>query len=165
MNDTFVIEPLSRKHQRQDFDCGEQSLDQFLKEFARQNNEKGLGRTYVIILAETTKVLGYYTISSSSIEFDSVPERLPKYPIPTVLIGRLAVDRSVRGHGLGELLLLDAFRRAVQIADEIGIYAIEVVALNEAARNFYKKFGFEETSADPFHLYIPMKTIRRLNLT
>lgn len=164
MNDQFVIELLGKKHQRQNFDCGELSLNQFLKEFARQNNEKGLGRTFVIIVPETTEVLGYYTLSSSSIEFDSIPEKLPRYPTPTVLLGRLAVDRSARGLGLGELLLLDALRRAVQIANEVGIYAVEVVALNESAKAFYLKYEFEETISDPFHLYIPIKTIRELGL-
>src|SRR5262249_28076794 len=82
MSFPYVIEPLSTVHDRDSFDCGEPSLNDFLKRFARQNDEKGLGRTFVAVSANTTTIKGYYTLSNGSLKFDNVPEKLPRYPIP-----------------------------------------------------------------------------------
>lgn len=160
----YVIEALNTRHKRAEFDCGEKSLNEFLKLYAGQNDTKGLGKTYVAVLPEQQKVFGYYTISSGSLAFENLPENLPRYPIPVVHLGRLAVDSSTKGQGLGELLLLDAFRRSLKVADQLGIYAVEVKALSEQARNFYLKFGFAELIDEPFHLYLTIKKIRKLNL-
>lgn len=84
------------------------------------------------------------------------------YPVPTAHLGRLAVDVSCHGLRLGELLLIDAFRRVMLVAEELGIYALEVFALNSAARNFYLKYEFVSLKDDEFHLYLPLKSIRKL---
>ncbi len=160
----YIIELLEKRHNRNDFNCGEESLNHFIKQFARQNNDKGLGRTFVAVLPKGSKIYGYYTIAGGTIRFDTVTDKLPRYPIPVVLLGRLAVDQETKGQGLGEFLLFDALRRASRLADELGIYAVEVYALNEQAKNFYKKYEFIELSDDSFHLHLPMKTIRELNL-
>jgi predicted GNAT family N-acyltransferase len=89
---------------------------------------------------------------------------LPRLDIPVVLIGRLAVDQSVQGQGLGALLLVDALRRSMQISDQVGIRAVEVDALDDTARNFYSKFGFRPLLDDPRHLFLPMQEIRKLKL-
>lgn len=162
MTPQYTIEPLTAKHDRESFDCGEPSLNDFLKRFARQNNEKGLGRTYVAVKAGETRIDGYYTISSGSIRFDVVPENLPRYPVPVMHLGRLAVDHSAQGQRLGKVLLADALSRAVEISEKIGIYAVEVHALNESARNFYVKFGFVELADNRDHLYLSVKKIRKL---
>jgi GNAT superfamily N-acetyltransferase len=159
MKPEFVIEPLDKHHRREDFDCGETSLNDFLRKYARQNAERGLGRTFVAVLPDEKKVRGYYTLSSGSIAFDTVPEKLPRYPIPVAHLGRLAVDLSMRGQGLGELLLVDALERSVLIANELGIYAIELYALTEQAKQFYLKYGFVSLKDDDKHLYLPIKTI------
>lgn len=158
----FIIEPLGTQHQREEFDCEEPSLNDFLKLYARQNDSKGLGKTFVAVLPEKSRVLGYYTISSGSLAFDNLPEKLPRYPIPVVHLGRLAVDKTAKGQKLGAFLLLDAFRRSLKVADELGIFAVEVRALSEQARIFYLKFGFEELNDDRFHLYLTIKKIRKL---
>lgn len=158
----FTIVPLAKKHDRQGFDCGEASLNLFLTNYARQNSEKGLGKTFVATRPDSSKVCGYYTLSSGSIDFDDVPEKLPRYPVPTAHLGRLAVDVSCHGLGLGELLLIDAFRRVMLVAEELGIYALEVYALNSSARNFYLKYEFISLKDDEFHLYLPLKSIRKL---
>jgi GNAT superfamily N-acetyltransferase len=160
----YTVELLEKRHNRNDFNCGEESLNHFIKQFARQNNDKGLGRTFVAVLPKSPKIYGYYTLAGGTIRFDTVTDKLPRYPIPVVLLGRLAVDQETKGQGLGEFLLFDALRRASRIADELGIYAVEVYALNEQARNFYKKYEFIELSDDPFHLHLLMKTIRELSL-
>lgn len=156
----FRIQPLAKHHQKQNFDCGEPSLNDFLKKYARQNDERGLGKTFVAVLPNEVEVLAFYTISTASVSFEMLPEKLPRYPIPTVHLGRLAVDKKMQGHGLGEILLIDALEKTVLIADKIGIYAIELYALTENAKRFYLKYGFVELKDDDKHLYLPIKTIK-----
>ena len=164
MNFQFVIELLGKQHKRENFDCGEQTLNEFLKKYARQNSEKGFGRTFVAVLPGETDVLGYYTISSGSISFEIIPAKLPRYPIPTVHLGRLATDVKLRGQGLGELLLIDALKRTTLAASELGIYAVELYALTENAKNFYLKYGFVALKDDEKHLYLPIDTLRNSGL-
>jgi GNAT superfamily N-acetyltransferase len=115
-----------------------------------------------------TRVLGYYAISSHHVSFQSLPHHearhLPEIDMPVVLLGRLAVDESAQGHGLGQLLLLDALRRAQHLATEVGICAVEVDAIDQDARRFYLRFGFTPLTDDPKHLFLPMLVIRKLNL-
>lgn len=160
----FVIEFLDKKHRRENFDCGEESLNDFLKKYARQNNEKGLGRTFVAVLPNETEVLGYYTLSSGSVSFEVIPKKLPRYPIPTAHLGRLATDLKMRGQGLGELLLMDALERTVLVAAEIGIYAVELYALTENAKKFYLRYGFVSLKDDDKHLYLPIETLKQSGL-
>ena len=87
-------------------------------------------------------------------------KKLPKYPIPIARIGRLARNLSVKGQGVGTLLLINAFERVLKISDELGINGIEVDAKDEHAKNFYQSFGFEELLDDELHLYISIKTIK-----
>ena len=97
--------------------------------------------------------------------FDEIPEkRLPRYPIPVVHLGRLAVDMRYQGKGLGEFLLMDALRRTQLVSEQIGVYAVEVRAIDEAARQFYLKYGFTELKDDKLHLYLPISVIRKLSL-
>ncbi len=162
MSAPYRIELLTTKHNREAFDCGEESLNDFLKRFARQNNEKGLGRTYVAVVNDEPRIYGYYTIANGNIGFATIPEKLPRYPIPVVHLGRLAVDEAAKGQHLGKALLADALKRAVKLADQIGIYAVEVYALSENAKEFYLKFGFVQMLDDEMHLYLPMKKIRTM---
>jgi GNAT superfamily N-acetyltransferase len=160
----IVVEQLGKIHQRQNFDCGEESLNLFLKNYARQNDEKGLGKTYVAVQPGENEILGYYTLSSGSVSFENVPEKLPRYPTPTAHLGRLAVDVRQKGKGLGEFLLIDALARVARVSDQLGIYAVEVYALNESAKRFYLKYGFTELIDDEKHLYTTLKTVRQLHL-
>jgi len=157
----YRIEPLGIEHDRAAFDCEEPGLNDFLKRYARQNDQKGLGRTFVAVRPGDQKIYGYYTISSGSVHFDTIPEKLPRYPIPVAHLGRLAVDRQAKGQGLGKALLADALKRILAVADQMGVYAVEVFALNEAARDFYIKFGFRPLLDDRQHLYMPMSFIRK----
>lgn len=161
---TYQVELLTPQHDRGSFDCGEPSLNEFLHRYARQNAEKGLGRTYVAVLPGDPHIYGYYTIASGTIQFDVIPEKLPRYPIPVVHLGRLAVDQQAKGQGLGKALLADALTRAGAIALQLGIYAVEVYALNNAAKEFYLKFGFTPLLDDEKHLYISLKKLRQAGL-
>jgi len=160
----IVIEKLSSHHNRRDFDCGVEDLNAYLRRYSGQHERKGMGRTYVATEENDTHVLGYYTISSSAVAFDVVPENLPRHPVPVALVGRLAVDNIARGQRLGETLLIHALRSAQLAAKIVGIYAVVVDALDESARRFYLNYGFNELTDDRLHLYLPMKAIERLNI-
>lgn len=161
----YVIEPLTRRHERAGFDCGEPALNEYLARYARQNEEKGLGRTYVAVPQGEKRVVGYYTLSAGAVQFADVPEhlrqRFPRYPIPVSHLGRLATCQSIRGQGLGEVLLIDALKRSVRVAVEFGVVAMEIWAKTERARSFYARYGFVSLEDDPLHLYLPLATARQ----
>ena len=136
----------------------------YLQKQARQDVKRHVSR--VFIAAETDrpkKVVGYYTLSSLSIELNQMPEelsrKLPKHPIPAVLIGRLAVDQSAQGKGVGKMLLADAVKRVLVVSDEIAIYAIVVDAINHDAQKFYENFGFTLLSNDSHRMFLAIKSI------
>jgi GNAT superfamily N-acetyltransferase len=164
----WVIERLATKHVRASFRCGQPVLDDWLKLRVSQFEKRDLARTYVAIHDGETTVLGYYAISNHRVTYEALsPDQakgLPRIDIPVVLLGRLAVDQSVQGRGLGELLLLDALRRAQHIADQLGVRAVEVDVIDEKAQGFYLKYGFVPLVDDPNHLFLPMQVIRKLNL-
>ncbi|MEK6288361.1 MAG: GNAT family N-acetyltransferase [Acidobacteriota bacterium] len=160
----LIIERLSSHHDRSEFDCGVGELNVYLQKYASQHQRKGVGRTYVATEDDPERVLGYYTISAGAVDFDTVPENLPRHPIPVVLIGRLAVDIGARGRGLGETLLIHALGSAQRVAEIAGVYAVVVDALDKQAKSFYLKYGFKELADDHLHLYLPVRTINKLKL-
>ncbi len=165
----WVVESFDRlKHDRSGFDCGIPILNDWLTTKASQFEKKDLARTYVLVETGSTLVKGYYVLSNHTVIYDSLPadqvKGLPQIDMPVVLIGRLAVDRSMQGQELGKFLLIDALRRAEYLATKIGIRAVEVVAINQAANLFYERYGFLALSDDPHHLFLPMNIIRKLQL-
>lgn len=166
---TWDIEPFDRlRHDRSGFDCGLPRLNDWLATKVSQFEKKNLARTYVLVEAGNPVVKGYYTLSNHTVVYEALPEDqtkgLPQIDMPVVLIGRLAVDRSVQGHGLGEFLLIDALRRAEYLAQKIGIRAVEVDAITDTAKRFYERYGFLTLTDDPHHLFLPMSVIRKLQL-
>jgi len=166
--DDWTIERLGSIHDRTAFDCGNPILTDWLKQRASQFEKRDLARTYVATRSGDRRVLGYYAISNHRVTHESLPgdeaKGLPLLDVPVVLLGRLAVDRSVHGRGLGSLLLVDALRRAQHLAEHVGIRAVEVDAIHDDARRFYLKFGFVPLLDNPHHLFISMKVIRKLDL-
>jgi GNAT superfamily N-acetyltransferase len=165
----WIIEPFAKKrHDRTGFDSGIAALNDWLATKVSQFDKKDLARTYVLVRRDEAAVRGYYALSNHTVVYEALPndqaKGLPPIDIPVVLIGRLAVDLSAQGEGLGEFLLIDALRRAEYLADRIGIQAVEVDAINEAAKRFYERYGFLSLADDPHHLFLPMKVIRRLKL-
>lgn len=160
-----VIEPLVRSHDREGFDCGIPELNGYLRRQAAQDTRRGVSRVYVARERGSSKVLGYYTLSAASFGKKSLSEkeakRLPHYPIPAALLGRLAVDRSCHGQGLGKYLLFDALHRVLHAAETLAVYALVVDAKNDDARAFYERYGFMRFSDTPSRLFIPIETLRR----
>jgi GNAT superfamily N-acetyltransferase len=164
----WIIEALNRRHDRTTFDCGQPMLTDWLTHRASQFHRKDLARTFVAIQPGDRAVCGYYALSSHQVLFDALPDSegkgLPSIDVPVVLLGRLGVDRRIQGQGLGSLLLIDALRRVQRLAEELGIRAVEVDAIDQEARNFYLKHGFKPLLDDPAHLFMPLHVIRQLNL-
>ena len=158
-------EPLDRGHRINGFDSGEGSLDIWLARHARAASGAGSAKTYVVLDAEQEeRVVGYHALTAASIEHREATKRAAKgmgqYRIPAVLLSRLAVDRSVQGRGVGALLLRDALLRAVSASEEVGIRLLLAHALNDSARAFYVKFGFEKSPTDAMNLQIIIKDIK-----
>jgi GNAT superfamily N-acetyltransferase len=163
------VEPFDRRrHDRSRFDCGAAALNDWLRTKAGQYEKRDLARTYVLVEAGQSSVKGYYALSNHTIVYEALADDqakgLPRIDVPVVLIGRLAVDLSVQGQGLGEFLLMDALRRADSLSRRIGIQAVEVDAIDDSARRFYERYGFTRLKDDPRRLYLPMKIIRKLKL-
>jgi GNAT superfamily N-acetyltransferase len=163
----WQIESLSSIHDRQSFCCGKPSLDDFIRKLATQYDRRDMGRTYVAVTSsDPALIAGYYTLASGSVAFASLPDdirrKLPRHPIPVAHLGRLAVDAKARGQRLGETLLMDALQRCHRLSKEIGIFGVEVFALDEEARHFYLKYDFTALVNDQRHLYLSMRKIRQL---
>lgn len=164
MNQDWLVEPLARSHERSEFQCGKPPLHRFIHSLVTQYEKRKLGRTFVAVRPNDSRVYGYYTLASSSVSFQSIPEpiakRLPRHPVPVVLLARLAVDMSAQSQGLGRVLLTNAFRRCAALSKELGIHAIEVDAMDDDAKRFYQKYGFVSLLDDARHLVLPLKTIK-----
>ena len=164
----WTIERLGSNHDRTAFDCGNAILTDWLRQRASQFEKRDLARTYVASKSGSMIVLGYYAISNHRVGHEALPadeaKGLPRLDVPVVLLGRLAVDRSIQGQGLGSLLLIDALRRAQHLAEHVGVRAVEVDAIDDPARQFYLKFGFIPLLDDPNHLFLSMSVIRKLHL-
>ena len=148
----ITAEPLGRQHDRTAFHCGAESLDRYLKQQARQDAGKRVAAPFVDAGPPDTRVLGYYTLSASVLTLADLPDdlarKLPRYPqLPVTLMGRLAVDRSTKGLGLGEHLLLDAMHCGLAHADHIAAMAVMVDAKDGDAVAFYLHYGFTPLQA------------------
>jgi ribosomal protein S18 acetylase RimI-like enzyme len=145
---SYRIDAITVGHDRSSFDCGHPFLNTYLSQFARQNDKNRVARAYVMVPNEAgNPVMGYYTLSASAVGFDSLPaairKRLPKYPVPVVRIGELAVDKRHKGQGLGSALLLDAFGRIANASEEVAVWAVVVDPIDQQAASFYQHHGFE----------------------
>lgn len=142
------IEILNNKiHNRENFACSERVLDVYLKKQASQGLKRNL-ETCATLVNDKNEVKGYYTLSSSAVDKDSLPFEIAcKFPasyneLPYVLLGRLAVDITVKGKGFGEILLMDALVKCAQVSSKMGILGVVVDPINDNAIKFYKKYGF-----------------------
>lgn len=155
------VRPLAGDHDRQGFDCGRQELNAWLRQVARQHQERGLSKTFVVVSEEApSRICGYYALTLAELETRHMPEAWrKKWPrrIPGVRLGRLAVDRQYQGKRLGELLLVDALARAHRIYAEAGGIGLFVDALDEKAAGYYLNFGFDASPDNPLLLFLSAK--------
>jgi GNAT superfamily N-acetyltransferase len=156
---------LDRTHERAEFSCGKGPLDYFLRSLVSQYEKRRLGRTYVVVRPGEKRVLGYYTLASGAVSFETLPDeaakKLPRHPVPVILLARLAVDQCAQGQGLGGFLLVDALRRSMHLAEQLGVHAVQVDAIDEDARAFYQRFGFLPLRDNALHLYLPIATVEQ----
>ena len=162
----WIVEPFGKQHQRDDFSCGKPPLDDFIRARVSQYEKRRLGKTFVAVPKGEFKAVGYYTLAAGAVSFEHLPagtaRKLPKHPVPVVLLARLAVAQSAQGFRLGERLLLDALQRALDLSAGLGVHAFEVDAIDDSAAAFYAKYGFTPLLDDPLHLYLPISTVEDL---
>jgi predicted N-acetyltransferase YhbS len=158
------IERLDPGHERGGFDCGKPSLNDFLLTLVNQYEKRNLGRTYVATEGDDRHVLGYYTLSSGSVNVGSLPakqaKKLPRHAVPVILLARLAVDQRAQGKGVGGHLLRDGITRSLDLSENLGIHAIVVDAIDDAAKSFYVKYGFIPLLDHAWHLFLPIATAK-----
>lgn len=160
----LAFEKISRDANRQTFDCGVDSLNEYLKKYAWQDFKKNVRVTILVFeKGKRDRIIGYYTVSMAQINFIHLPPELlkglPRYPVSAMRVGRLAVDRSVQSKGVGSALLRNALQRATALSTEVGTCAVLVDAINEQAKSFYEHYGFVALNDLPSSLVLPVATI------
>lgn len=158
------VVPLTRSHDRPDFECGAPELDAFLKAVARQHTEKGISRTFVLCdVDRPADILGFFTLTLCEARAEELPERYsrlyPEHALPAVRLARLAVARAQQGKGYGRLLPAEAVQRTVLIAEQAGLIGLFVDAKDAGARSFYERFGFVRLPDQPLRLFLPRQTL------
>ena len=162
-----MVELLHRGHNKDGFDCSKELLNNYLRNQAGQDVKRKLSACYVLAHSEIKSVIGYYTLSNYGIPISSfstqIRKRLPGTytTIPTTLLGRLAIDKSRQGEGLGKILLIDALKRSWENSQIVASYAVVVDPLNQEAKSFYHHYGFTDLP-DSGKMFIPMRTLDEL---
>lgn len=164
ISESYIISKLSSDFDVSNFSCGFHQLDFYLKKYAKLNQDINVGQTYILHSENSNQVIGYYTISAANVTKTDLPvieritKELPRYPIPCILIGKLAVDKKFTKQGLGKILLTDALKRVKFLSNELGCFAIIVDSL-EHSSSFYEKYGFIQFVNRPLSYFLPIKTI------
>ena len=162
----LAIEPLSRQHDQASFRSGATALDDYIGRQASQDVRRRVSQVFVATRPNEKEILGYNSLNAGSIEKDALPERiahrLPHYPVPVAVLGRLAVASEHQGSGLGPILLANACKRVIQASGEVAMMAIVVDAKDQAAIRFYERFGFEMLPNTERRMFLTLKTIHAL---
>lgn len=157
-------QPLASQHRLDDFDCGKPALNEWLLRHARQAQGSGSARTFVVAEGDG-RVLGYFGLTVGQVDTLDAPERMRKgmgqYPLPVVILARLAVSITEQGRGIGFGLLQDAIRRTMLIAEQAGIRAMLTHPIDEEAARFYTRFGFIASPLREQQLLLLLKDARR----
>jgi GNAT superfamily N-acetyltransferase len=162
-----LVEPLGPQHDRAAFHCGNEALDRYFHRQAGQDLRRRAAVPFVLVDTSSGKVAGYYTLTAYQIDAGELPvqigRRFPRYPYaPATLLGRLAVDLGYQRQGWGRFLLIDALRRSLLSSYEVASLAVVVDAIDNAAENFYQRYGFIPFPSQPHRLFIPMDTVQEL---
>ena len=158
------IEPLSRSHERNAFDCGDPSLNGYLQKTARQHIEKGISKTFVLVdTAHPTHILGFYTLAACEVIANRLPDKYAKkYPekAPAAKLARLAVSENRQREGLGVIMMADAMKRILSVSENIGVIGFFVDAKHQDAREYYEQFSFIQLPGHPLHLFLPLSSLQ-----
>ena len=161
----LLIEELGKQHDRKHFDCGEIALNTFLQTLARQQQEKGISKTFVLVDASQAKtILGFFSLTACEVVSDDLPPALAKkYPTraPGAKLARLAIDRSQQRKGYGQILMVEAMKKALVVAESIGIIGFFVDAKSHSARVYYEQFGFVSFRERPLEMFLSLVTLRQ----
>lgn len=164
MSANRIISKLDESFDVEAFACGNKDLDDYLKKYALPNQNRGLGITWVAHVEEAAQVFGYYTLVPTEISKQAFPsimvQGFPNYPIPCMLLAKLAVQRDAQKKGIGRYLLFDAFSRVLRLREEIALFALLVDAIDDEVIEYYRKLGFVPFSAYPRKLYLSIQTLR-----
>lgn len=160
----FRIEPLNPRHNRAGFHCGVAELDEWFEQRAGQDKKRNLAAVFVLT-SDGTAAVGFYSLSAHSILAAELPPshsaKLPRFPLPVTILGRMAVSESMHGRGFGEHLLVHALERALIGSRQVASWAV-IVDAKAGAREFYLKYDFIPFPNRPYRLFLPMKTIEAL---
>lgn len=168
MSDSFETELIQPGDPKSGFTCGQKDLDRYFKKHALTNEQLGVGKTFVLRGKgdEEPLIMGFYTLSMASVASSPIAEvmeeKLPRYPMPVVLLGRLAVHSEAQGRGVGGFLLFDALERAMNSAQNVGCVGIIVDAKDENAASFYAKYGFVQITQEwPRRMFLSFRTFEQ----
>lgn len=164
---SYSVRPLDRNTDTAEFACGERVPDDYLQRYATQDIKRGVARIFVASPADCPHAaVGYYTLSAASVAAELLPEhlrkKLPRYPVPVALLGRLAVCQQAQGHGLGAILLADACRRVAAARETLAVAAIVVDVKSPKAAAFYQHFGFVALPGQPGRWMLPRSHFARV---
>ena len=163
----YQIKPLKSHHDRTGFSCGVPALDTYLQRQAWQDLERKLAAVFVLT-SDGKRISGFYTLSAHSILAADLPEghakKLPRFPLPVTLLGRMGVSQDLQGQRLGEFLLMHALERAWIGSQQVASWAV-VVDAKSGARDFYLRYDFVPLPSQPDRLFLPMTTIEKLFAT
>ena len=153
--------PLAKRHDRAAFDCGDADLNLYLQKYARQNHESGGAKCFVAAPADApARIFGFYTLSPASLEYARTPalakKGLARYDAPVFRLGRLAVDKTAQGRGLGGALLLRAADRCIRVAQDVGGVALLIDAKTDRAARWYESYGALRLADAPLSLVLPL---------
>lgn len=156
---------LNASHNLLEFDCGEDSLNVWLVNHARQADSSGSARTFVVLDSDTNSVAGYFSLTVGQIDVVDAPERVSRgmgrFPIPVVLLARLAVDTKWQSKGLGSAMLREAVLKTLALSENVGVRAMLVHPLDEKAESFYMKYGFIKSPVREKQLLLLLKDARK----
>ena len=160
-------EAINRSHNRKSFDCGEPNLNEYLVKFARQNHESGGAKTFVFVSAASeNQVLGYYSVCPASLDYAQTPETarhgLGRYDVPVFRLGRLAVDKTAQGKGLGGQLLIAAGMRCLRVASQVGGVALLIDAKNQRVAKWYESYCAIPLIDAPLTLILPFSVLEKI---
>lgn len=163
-----IIEPLNKSHNREQFDCGTEVLNQFLRSTARQHIQKGISRTFVLSDRDLPQtIIGFFTLTLCEVRNEKLPSEIAKkYPsqVPGVKLARLAVDTQWQRQGIGEILIVEAMQRALLVADTAGGIGLFVDAKDRAARSYYTRYGFIVLEDNLLEMFLPLSLLRTLDI-